>query len=873
MNDYLASPRLIITLAAVVACLLPTESIGQESRTDVPAARVIDIHQALPFESFPVPENVSMKTVMPNGLYFQTPDEIETVKVTVIDELLKRGFTPGDTQPTRSASITIQVQDRPATLFLTSAWKDRMTHVMMYHHQGIDVSQVPRVKPNGPVDERVDQVSYTTTIGVIQGQQMLSQELSARNIPVARTSLTNGVAQRFTWNGIRFVVNVERVQDREFEYPNEGKPEYTRVSILTTGSTDVSQLPMPGKKENLSQPYNSVFGSHKFIVEQSAADAIEACRSALQKSGWTPVRGFRDAIADQQALFINRGTLLQVDASSFDNGRVHVTYNVSILPFDIPGGIATRLTTVDTAMPHLFFVTAADVEAIQGFYQGHLADLGWRPVGTQFERTAEKQYRNLYRGPHYQPVLLEVTNKEPGTTWVELKPTSMESVAASNSAESKSSDTTVEASPDSQADAAEPMRTAQSDETQGSTELPVDPAALSGNLEALMQKQLQDALEQLEPGEADEARKMIEATLKEAFGGNSTEPEVPMVERQAAGEPFGDESPASDDATDNPTEEPSPTPQASKDRILAAEFPVPAGAVRVTRDFGMITFGVPAVKEAAEKIDQSLTQLGWKRRGEQMIESDMAIMKFQRGTGTINVSLIHDDRRDPPVHGVVQGDGIQFPDDEFGGGEFEDMSFPEEESEFEGLQLPPRIEDVLTIRSQFRTEMSASIESDLKSMQSYFLEQAKQSGWKLAIQPQLKDGKSVSNFKSDRGELEVTLETHEAEVGIQLAIRVPASELPAAFAPKPNKARLILANASERPVTIRINSQVYKLGPEQGAQVPNDGIQLDLAPGQYEYSILGDGREQQSDKLKLEANGTWGMIILPEQGHMADRMY
>ena len=61
----------------------------------------------------------------------------------VANEMLKRGFTEGDTHITKSGSITIMIDDRPATLFLANSSDANVSHVSMYHHQGVDVSKVP----------------------------------------------------------------------------------------------------------------------------------------------------------------------------------------------------------------------------------------------------------------------------------------------------------------------------------------------------------------------------------------------------------------------------------------------------------------------------------------------------------------------------------------------------------------------------------------------------------------------------------------------------------------------------------------------------------------------------------------------------------
>jgi len=193
--------------------------------------------------------------------------------------------------------------------------------------------------------------------------------------------------------------------------------------------------------------------------------------------------------------------------------------------------------------------------------------------------------------------------------------------------------------------------------------------------------------------------------------------------------------------------------------------------------------------------------------------------------------------------------------------------------EFEGLPLPSRIEGSVKSSTEFRKELTTSIESDVATVFEFFRKSGAESGWKQTTHVHNKDQNATIKFVSDRGELQVNLERYDAEVEIHLVFRDPKLADKHCFLPEAGKGRLILANASESPVTVRINTKTYQLAAGQGAENPKDGILLNVLPGRYNYTITGTNRGEQSDKVKVEVGGTWGLVVFPQEGHMAERMY
>lgn len=847
-------------VAATKSTSDPADSVTEkQNKQPTQPAFVTEVLGVLNFADWPKPQDAGQDSVYQTGMYYQTAEDSDHVMIGIQEEMRKRGFTEGESLRTQNSSITIKIDDRPSTIFLASSISGNKTIVTMYHHQGIDMSKVPHLETIGEIDRRVDRETYVSPIGVREGQSLLRSEIEKLGIEIARTSTNSGVAKAFSKGNLKVICHVEDAHDIEFEYPKEGTPKYTRVAMVSRSNVDVSELPVPGQTESSPQPYNSIFGNYEYITAEAPAAIIKECKSELTKSGWTPVEAFRESISDKQALLLSNGTILQVGATEYQNGRTHVQYSLTMLPFDLPKGIDTRQIRVDTAAPKMFFITPADVKQVTDFYTIHLPTIGWK-AEDQFRLSKTDQHKQLYRGNHYEPVLLDVKRKDADSTWVELRPIPVASIARTFFEEKKAEE---KPEPETLTKPEQP----DVESVAGKPDMPAE-------IEKMMKQQVEEALKNLPPEQAAEARKMIESSLAGAAADSLKEAAGEADEPEQKNDPEDEEEMIEETITNSPEAIPA-------DKIAAQEFQMPDGASNISRDFEMITFSAKTVEPNAKFFTKMLKEKGWKTRGDQMIESDMAMLRFQKGTGTINVSLILDDRKDPPVHGVIQGDGLHFPgSDEYSGGEFEmeneDFDAPEgfeTPTDFEGLALPKNITDNWKSGSQFRQEMNFSIESDLKTIYDHFRNATKDSDWNETSQMIAKDENATIKMSNGRGELIVTLKRFEGEVEANLAFRDPDLAKKHGFLPPSGKCRVILGNASDKPATIVIGKKTYELAAQQGANDPKEGIVIDLSPGDYEYAIKAAGRDDQSDKLKLVADGTWGVIVFPEDGHMAERMY
>jgi hypothetical protein len=74
-------------------------------------------------------------------------------------------------------------------------------------------------------------------------------------------------------------------------------------------------------------------------------------------------------------------------------------------------------------------------------------------------------------------------------------------------------------------------------------------------------------------------------------------------------------------------------------------------------------------------------------------------------------------------------------------------------------------------------------------------------------------------------------------------------------------------------MTIVINGSPYKVAAGKGARDPKDGVSLHVQPGRYNISVKSPGQPDASEPLDIKLDETWGVIVLPTGGHLADQIY
>ncbi len=194
--------------------------------------------------------------------------------------------------------------------------------------------------------------------------------------------------------------------------------------------------------------------------------------------------------------------------------------------------------------------------------------------------------------------------------------------------------------------------------------------------------------------------------------------------------------------------------------------------------------------------------------------------------------------------------------------------------EHDGLPYPLITTNRSSSGSKYRKSATASVPATLKAVVDFYRRELASRGWKenTSAAKVLADSASLP-FAGPEGSVLVRLSKEGDGTSANLAVRYPSKAKAAGILPQPNRARLILGNASQQEALIVINGQQYKVPAGRGAKDPQDGVSLHVLPGKYTFVFKIPGQPDKTEELKVALDETWGSIILPTGGYFVDQVY
>ena len=196
---------------------------------------------------------------------------------------------------------------------------------------------------------------------------------------------------------------------------------------------------------------------------------------------------------------------------------------------------------------------------------------------------------------------------------------------------------------------------------------------------------------------------------------------------------------------------------------------------------------------------------------------------------------------------------------------------------YEGLPIPEGHKGMQSEGSQYRKQTSTTVVAELKAVVDFYRRELPSGEWgewkEIAAEAKVDQQTARLAFSRPTGSLIVQLSANGQEAAITLVSRDAEAAKAAGLLPTPGRARLVLANASEKAAVITINKREYKIAAGAGAEDPKNGTNMEVAPGNYIVEIKPPGQQDQSEKLKLGAGETWGVIIGPSGGYLAAQIY
>ena len=129
------------------------------------------------------------------------------------------------------------------------------------------------------------------------------------------------------------------------------------------------------------------------------------------------------------------------------------------------------------------------------------------------------------------------------------------------------------------------------------------------------------------------------------------------------------------------------------------------------------------------------------------------------------------------------------------------------------------------------------------------------------------------SFAGDGGSVTVALRQQGDVTQIELVNRNEKKARQDNVAPAAGQGLLLLANASDAPITVVFNKQSIKLPAGKGAANPADAVRFPVLPGKHRVSITAAGGSTTEEVVAIEEGSTWGVIATPQGGAFSHVVY
>lgn len=196
---------------------------------------------------------------------------------------------------------------------------------------------------------------------------------------------------------------------------------------------------------------------------------------------------------------------------------------------------------------------------------------------------------------------------------------------------------------------------------------------------------------------------------------------------------------------------------------------------------------------------------------------------------------------------------------------------------YDGLPIPEGHTSMQSEGSRFRKQISTTVVAGLKAVVDFYRSELASGEWgqwkENVAEAKVEQLSAKLSFTGPAGSLFVQLKADRQEVAITLVSRDAQAAKAAGLLPASGKARLLIGNASEKEAVFSINKRGYKIAAGAGAEDPQTGTNWEVAPGSYTVEIKPSGGQIQSEKLKLAADETWGVMIGPTGSFLAAQLY
>lgn len=737
--------------------------------------------------------------------------------------------------------------------------------------KAIDMREAPRLDGAQVMIQEVGQLHYSAPVEIGEAAEFYQAELSRRDW-IEQTESTYIEAEyaqlSFTKNDFYLSLSI---------LPNYQDESLVDVTLQNHGNVDVRALPVFPEAEWLAA--NSQMTAI-YVTPVAVAEVVDFTRQELAAQGWheyiRPNTGYADDPDNKTLAFKQNGVGLTayIAVAPAQDGKTTTQYSVVLLSNELPTMVEATEVEFDEHEPYLSHLTPADIETATGFYRQELAALGWEEI-SEMENITPEQAALVFTD-RQRVLSLSVAPAGDGQTQVVLQTAEAEELAEPVTTEPDVQELGVESlvgAPDLPLPEDAQAVEYEADFEQISYTSPAD-------IETLVEFHRQALA--AEGWQEDETFSIVEesfgslffekdeASLDFTFFNFNNETEVTISTSGLAwGDslPTGESETTSSDVTetvvmgdDTPTDP----------RFNPEAWPVPAEAQEVERDRDEVDFVIDWDYAAiGEFYTPILTELGFEtdcfnEAAEYTSYScsigqnglSLSIHLFEKFDGRIEVGFSFYDFNSE-TDGATDTTGT--------------MAVTLENDE--GLPVPSNFDSSGSEGSEFRKTLQGSSAADVIALVELYRSELPAMGWtEQTGAADVADDQATLTFESDEGPLTIELSRSGTQTELTLSAKYPKKAQEIGILPAAGQARIYFGNIDPAEVSLTIDQQTLKIKTVDPQAGPEDMAKLDLAPGEYSYTLSVPGEAEVTETIEVGPDEVW-MLMLGAGGGLSLQVY
>ncbi|MFN8454119.1 MAG: hypothetical protein U0401_05500 [Anaerolineae bacterium] len=332
-----------------------------------------------------------------------------------------------------------------------------------------------------------------------------------------------------------------------------------------------------------------------------------------------------------------------------------------------------------------------------------------------------------------------------------------------------------------------------------------------------------------------------------------------------------------------PTTEPIPTEEAIVAEVEPTEeaspampdVPIPPDAqeVKYEADFDEITFtSATDIKKLVQFYRQELKKKDWvEEEIASVAEDTFGSLQFTKSEASLSFTMF---RFDEATEVTISLDGLTAAVEPSGddteastteGSTPSGSDEPLVAEDKDGLPVPSNYGNFSSEGTDYRRMITTDVPAPVKAVVEFYNRELAAKNWAAlpsTVGPTDNEATMMFENPAEEAQLEVKLTKNSNDgTDINLLFKSVGAAKKDGILPPAGQARLYFGNINEGSVTFSINQKEIKVEPQDPGQKSMKGVpNIDLPPGEYEYTLTIPGEPPVSDKVQVGADETWGLI-------------